>query len=382
VTDVTAPAALYVHFPFCLSLCPYCDFVVYAGRDARGPANRVAAFVDAVVTEIALRASSLRAPLRSVYLGGGTPSLMAAADVERILAAADDAFGIAPGAEITIEANPGPAERGDLRGFRAAGINRISFGAQSFDPDELKRLGRRHAPADIADSVREARVAGFDNLSLDLLYDVPGQTFASWRDSLDVTLRLEPDHVSAYALNLDGADVDDGHRPVSSGAGRWRATARTQQDEDRAADMYEALDDALGHAGLRWYEISNWSRPGKESRHNRVYWHGDAWEAVGPGAHRFDGLARRSWNAARLDAYLAALGRGELPPGAATNAEPWERTVLRLRTSEGVRAADLGGAAAWSLENGLLERVDDALRLTVRGRLLSNSVFERLAAPG
>jgi putative oxygen-independent coproporphyrinogen III oxidase len=371
------PVALYVHFPFCLSLCPYCDFVVYAGRDARGPTSRVPTFADAVVAEIGLRARSVRTPLRSVYLGGGTPSLMPAADIERILAAADDSFGLAPDAEITIEANPGSAERGDLSGLRSAGVNRISFGAQSFDADELRTLGRRHSPADIAESVLQARAAGFDNLSLDLLYDVPGQTIASWRDSLAVTLRLEPDHVSAYALNLDGADSEDGHLPVSRGATHWRAKAREGQDDDRAADMYEALDDTLGRAGLRWYEISNWARPGKESRHNLAYWRGDAWEAVGPGAHRFDGRTR-SWNAARLDTYLAALRDGDLPPGAATQAQPWERTVLRLRTADGVAAADVGSAAAWSLENGLIEASADGFHLTLRGRLLSQSVFERL----
>jgi oxygen-independent coproporphyrinogen-3 oxidase len=377
----TAPVALYVHFPFCLSLCPYCDFVVYAGRNARGPANRVSAFVDAVITEIELRGRPTAAPLRSVYLGGGTPSLMAAEDVERILAAADDAFGIAQAAEITIEANPGPSERGDLRGFRAAGVNRISFGAQSFQADELRSLGRRHTPTDIADSVRDARISGFDNLSVDLLYDGPGQTLASWRDSLLVTLALEPDHVSAYALNLDGTHVDDGHLPPSRGATAWRSAARRGQDEDRAADMYELADAMLGRAGYSWYEISNWSRPGRESRHNQAYWRGDAWEAVGPGAHRFDGVATRSWNAARLDSYMGALINSEAPPGTSVPAQAWETTVMRLRTSTGVEATELGEAGTWSLKNGLLEASGEALRLTVRGRLLSNSVFERLAAP-
>ncbi|MEO6350109.1 MAG: radical SAM family heme chaperone HemW [Candidatus Limnocylindrales bacterium] len=371
-----APVALYVHFPFCLSLCPYCDFVVYAGRDARGPNNRIGAFVDAVVAEIGLRARP--SAVHSVYLGGGTPSLMAAADVERILTAADAAFGIAARAEITIESNPGPAERGDLRGFRAAGVNRVSFGAQSLNIDELRALGRRHAPADVTSAVTAARKAGFHNVSVDLLYDVPGQSLDSWRSTLDAAIALEPEHVSAYGLNLDGTDPDDGHMPVSRGAAQWRTRARAGQDEDRAADMYEQADEALGRAGLHWYEISNWSRPGHESVHNQVYWRGDSWEAVGPGAHRFDGATERSWNSARLDAYVGALGRGDLPPGQTAAAEQWERTMLGLRTSAGVPADLVGDTASWGIEHGLLEQQSDALRLTVRGRLMSNVLFERL----
>ena len=153
-----APVALYVHFPFCLSICPYCDFVVYGGRAARGPDNQVARFVDALVTEIELRGRA--APLGSVYLGGGTPSLLAARDVDRILRAVDAAFGIADGAEITIEVNPGPADRGDLAGFAAAGVNRVSIGVQSADTGELARLGRRHSAADVATTLTQARAAG------------------------------------------------------------------------------------------------------------------------------------------------------------------------------------------------------------------------------
>lgn len=323
------------------------------------------------------------ARLGSVYMGGGTPSLMTAEQVARLLGATDDAFGIADGAEITLEVNPGPDDRGDVAGFAAAGVNRISIGAQSMDAGELKRLGRRQSAVDVATAVHDARAAGLDNVSIDLLYDVPGQTLSSWRDSLAVTLALEPDHVSAYALTLDPNDAADDHLPPRGGATRWRALARTAQDEDRAADMYELLDTELDRAGLAWYEISNFARRGHVSRHNLVYWRSEPWEAVGPGAHRFDGTTR-SWNLARLDGYLSALAARRLPPTSSvttTSAERGaERAILRLRTAAGVAPTELGHELAWAFSSDLLEQAGGGnVRLTVKGRLLSNELFARLA---
>ncbi|HEY5519752.1 MAG TPA: radical SAM family heme chaperone HemW [Candidatus Limnocylindrales bacterium] len=379
---VPAPVALYVHFPFCLSICPYCDFVVYGGRAARRPDSQVARSVDALITELELRGRAAR--LGSVYLGGGTPSLLPPQEVGRILGAADDSFGIDSDAEITLEVNPGPADRGDLAGFVAAGVNRISVGAQSMDAGELQRLGRRHSAPDVATTVAQARSAAVRSVSVDLLYDVPGQTLASWRASLDVTLALEPDHVSAYALTLPEADGAGDHLRPSPGAARWRARARHEQDDDRAADMYELADERLARAGLDWYEISNWARPGHASRHNQVYWQGGAWEAVGPGAHAFDGVATRRWSAASLELYLAALEAGRLPLGgnsvSAESVAAAESVVLRLRTASGVDLADLGSdVAEWAAHNGLIEpTAGERVRLTRRGRLLSNELFERL----
>jgi oxygen-independent coproporphyrinogen-3 oxidase len=390
------PVALYVHFPFCVSVCPYCDFVVYGGRDARGPRNRIEPLVDALIVEMSLRAAG--GPLASVYLGGGTPSLMSPAQVARILEAANNAFGLAPDAEVTIEVNPGPDERGDLAGFRAAGVNRVSVGAQSLDPGELKVLGRRHAPADTTQTVRAARQAGFDNISLDLLYDVPTQTIESWRDTLRGALALEPSHISAYALTLDDpdreglTDANGDHLPTRSGAHRWRERAQRQQDAELAADMYEQADDLFTAAGLGWYELSNWARPGRQSRHNETYWSGAAWEAVGPGAHAFDGALTRRWNAARLDAYLTALlpsdgALARLPPGSAETANlalaRAERAILALRTitgleSEAADQPDIARVLAWGADQSLLEYDGSAVRFTRRGRLLSNEVFARL----
>jgi oxygen-independent coproporphyrinogen-3 oxidase len=398
------PVALYVHVPFCVSLCPYCDFVVYAGAAARGPRARVGAFVEALLTEIDLRADAAvaafgadRQALRSVYLGGGTPTLLPSASIAAILDRLRSRFGIADGAEVTIEANPGPDERGDAMTLATSGINRLSMGAQSFDPALLRRLGRRHRPQDIADAVATARAAGIGSVSVDLLYDVPGQSVDAFAASLDAALELGVDHVSAYALTLDDPDAEGitgptgDHLPTTSGARRWRDRATRDQDDDRAADQYRLAVDRLGAAGFRGYEISNWARPGHESRHNLAYWRREPYEAVGPGAHAFDGVTRH-WNAARLDRYLAALWPSDgspavLPPGGAEPVDPGtasaEATILALRLDVGLddssaRAGPLAPHVDWALASGLLEATDDRIRLTTKGRLLSNELFSRL----
>ena len=405
------PAGLYVHVPFCVSICPYCDFVVYPGKAARGPERQLERFVAALEVELSLRADALdaawgpparlggagRPPLQTLYLGGGTPSLLPAPTVAALVALVRDRYGLAGDAEVTLEANPGPAERGDPAEIRAAGVTRLSIGAQSLDAAELRILGRRHTGSDVSDAVRSARTAGIQSVSLDLLYDVPGQTLASWSRSLELAIAMEPDHLSVYALTLDDPDADAAtgpagdHLPVRSGARRWRETAKGRQDDDRAAAMYELADDRLAGAGYDWYEISNWARPGHESRHNLGYWRGHAWEAVGPGAHAFDGATRR-WNAARLDGYLAALlppdGTAALPPGSSEAGESVaraaEHAITRLRTRDGLPAGSLddpalGPALAWGLETRLLEHTStDRVALSVAGRLLSNELFARL----
>jgi putative oxygen-independent coproporphyrinogen III oxidase len=401
------PVALYVHVPFCVSVCPYCDFVVLAGAAARGPRNRIDAFLGALETELHLRADALdaswglpggeRPRLRTLYLGGGTPTLLPAAAVARIVQIVRRRFGLEADAEVTIEANPGPDERGDLVRLRATGVTRLSIGAQSFDPAELRSIGRRHAPGDVATCVAEARAAGISSVSLDLLYDIPGASLESWSRTLDLALALQPDHLSLYALTLDDPDKEGltgpsgDHLPTTAGARRWRERARRLQDDDRAASMYELADERLAAAGYEWYEISNWARPGHRSRHNEAYWTRKPYEAVGPGAHAFDGVTRR-WNAARLDGYLAALtllaGDGpRLPPGGtetiAADAAAAERAVLSLRTAAGVAGDEasrgpLADHLVWAGANGLLETTADArIVLTTRGRLLSNELFAR-----
>jgi putative oxygen-independent coproporphyrinogen III oxidase len=395
------PRGLYVHVPFCVSICPYCDFVVYAGRAARGPASQLERFAAALEAELRLRADALderwpvRASLDTLYLGGGTPSLLPAETLAALIDRIRDRYGLADRAEVTLEVNPGPDERGDARAIRAAGVTRLSIGAQSFEPAELRTLGRRHGPDDVAATVRAARAAGIASLSLDLLYDVPGQTLDSWSRSLDAALALAPDHVSLYALTLDDPDAEGitgptgDHLPLRTGARAWRDRAMIGQDEDRAAAMYELADARLAAAGFDWYEISNWARPGHASRHNLGYWRGTSWQAVGPGAHAFDGLTRR-WNAARLDGYLAALlpddgSPSSLPPGGREpeGAATGESAMLALRTSDGLPPGtiddpELGVALRWASDNALLADAGDRLVLTRRGRLLSNEVFARL----
>jgi oxygen-independent coproporphyrinogen III oxidase len=413
VSTPVAPVALYIHLPFCVARCPYCDFVVYAGGDARGPRARTERLYEAVGRELEMRGDLLderfgaaatpsRPPLRTVYFGGGTPSLVPGKWLERLMTIVHTRFGVAADAEVTIEANPGPDERGDLRAFRSAGVTRISFGAQSLDAGELRRIGRRHSPADIAAAVEAARAAGIESVNLDLLYDVPGQTVAGWEATLRAALALKPDHLSLYALTLDDPDEEGitgpegDHLPTPPGARRWREKARLEQDDDRAADQYTLATDLLAAEGWRGYEISNWARPGHESRHNLVYWQREPYEAAGPGAHAFDGVTRR-WNAAAMEPYVAALmgdgaGAAAVPPpggsetlSAATATA--EKVILALRLDRGVdeataEQAPLADVRDWAESAGLLEAVvlegERRVRLTVRGRLLSNELFSRL----
>ncbi|HEY5487366.1 MAG TPA: radical SAM family heme chaperone HemW [Candidatus Limnocylindrales bacterium] len=401
------PVALYVHVPFCVSRCPYCDFVVYAGADARGPRSNTGRLYDALARELELRADALdarfgsdRPSLQSVFFGGGTPSLIPGERLAELLDTIRVRFGLAPDAEVTLEANPGSDERGDVAAFQATGVSRLSLGAQSFDAGELHRLGRRHSPEDVAVAVAEARAAGFTSLSLDLLYDVPDQSVAGWERTLRGALALGPDHLSLYALTLDdpGAEGLTGetgdHLATTAGALKWRERARRQQNDDRAADQYELAFELLAADGWRGYEISNWARPGHESRHNLAYWERRPYEAVGPGAHAFDGVVRR-WNAARLDRYVAALiphlGSPVLPPGGSERLDrataAGERLILALRLDRGISAAQAAEPPFalirdWAETSGLVEQLDiegePRLRLTVRGRLLSNEVFSRL----
>jgi oxygen-independent coproporphyrinogen III oxidase len=423
VSTPRPPVALYVHLPFCVARCPYCDFVVYAGGDARGPRARTERLYAAVERELELRADALAelfggpgatgpadaasdaaapgwSPLASLYFGGGTPSLVPGEWLERLMAVVRRRFGLAADAEVTLEANPGPDERGDLAGYAAAGVNRISFGAQSMDAAELRRLGRRHSPADVAAAVAEARAAGIASLNLDLLYDIPGQSVASWESTLQAALALAPDHLSLYALTLDDLDAEGltseagDHLPTPPGARRWRERARPEQDEDRAVDEYRLATDLLAGDGWRGYEISNWARPGHESRHNLAYWEREPYEAVGPGAHAFDGVARR-WNAAAMEPYIGALlpeaGPSALPPGGrevlTSQTAAAERVILALRLDRGLAESEAGrpplsAVGDWAESAGLLERAEidgeSRLRLTTRGRLLSNELFARL----
>ena len=405
------PRGLYLHVPFCRSLCPYCDFVVIAGAAAFGPRSRMGGYLTAVEREIDLRASASdaafsalgearagvdRAPLETLYLGGGTPSLLPAERLASLISRVRDRFGLTSDAEVTLECNPGAEERGDLAAAVQAGVTRFSIGAQSMDVAALRELGRRHGPDDVAESITAARVAGVASVSIDLLADLPGLSVESWAHSLGAALALQPDHISIYALTLALGGADEGEGYVDDrlatppGALAWRQRAAAEQDEERGAQELELLNTQLPAAGLNWYEISNWARAGHTSRHNRLYWERASVEAVGPGAHAFDGATRR-WNSANLDAWEGALMSGELPPGGAAapisdRDAAAEGLVLSLRMATGVdreaaAAAGFVEALEWGEANGLLlPHPEDAARvqLTMRGRLLSNELFSRI----
>jgi len=397
------PRGLYLHVPFCRSLCPYCDFVVVAGAAAFGPRSRMGGYLNAIEKEIDLRAtltdktfgslgSANRQPLETLYLGGGTPSLLPTDRLAALIERIRDRFGLAPDAEVTLEANPGADERGDLAGVVQAGVTRLSVGVQVMDTTALRALGRRHTPDDVVATIAAARAAGFASISMDLLADLPDLPFDAWAASLDAAIALAPDHLSVYALTLSlGPDESgDDRLATPAGAVAWRERAAAAQDEERGALELEHLNSRLPAAGYDWYEISNWATAGHESRHNTLYWERASVAAVGPGAHAFDGVTRR-WNSANLDAWEGSLQQGELPPGGESPAESSaagaaEGLVLALRMARGVERDvavrdGFSDAITWGESNGLLApHPADASRvqLTLRGRLLSNELFSRI----
>lgn len=268
------PASLYLHVPFCPSKCPYCDFVSYVGGDALIEPYVVALCLE--IERIARAAGS--GPLDTVYLGGGTPSLLSPAQLDRIIQSVDKSFGIADGAELSMEANPGTVDAAKLHGFRAAGLNRLSFGCQSMDDAELRRLGRKHSVAEVHDAFNAARSAGFDNVNLDFMYGTPGQTLASWQRTLDAALTLAPEHLSLYPLTVEPNTEFD--RLYQSGA------LILPTDDDTVA-MYNVACEMLRSTGYEHYEVANWSRTGRQCRHNLAYWRNEEFYAAGVGAHGY-----------------------------------------------------------------------------------------------
>ena len=373
---------MYLHVPFCTTRCGYCDFNTYTS-DELGPGASRSSYAGTVVAELTLARRVLAGddrPVSTVFVGGGTPTLLPSSDLGRMLAAVDELFGLAPGAEVTTEANPDSVSPESLAALRSAGFTRISFGMQSAVPHVLATLDRTHTPGRVADAVRWARAAGFEQVSLDLIYGTPGESTADWRESLDVAIALGPDHVSAYALI-----VEDGTRL----AGRIKRGELPMPDDDRLADAYLLADEVLGAAGFDWYEVSNWARSdGGRCRHNVGYWRSDDWWGAGPGAHSHVGGVRW-WNVKHPAAYAARLADGVSPAHAREELTAQDRRVeqvlLSVRLAEGCPLALLepaGLAAAETLgTDGLL--APDALAdgravLTLRGRLLADAVVRAL----
>jgi putative oxygen-independent coproporphyrinogen III oxidase len=369
VAHLAPDFGVYAHIPYCVSRCPYCDFNTYVGIEDTAPA-----YVDALLREA--RAWERRAA-GTIFLGGGTPSLLEPVLMQRLLDGIRDAFDVAPDAEVTIEANPETVDVDRLAAYRAAGVNRISFGAQSFAPHVLSTLGRAHSAGRTRDAVAEARAAGFANCNLDLIYGTPGETLEDWRHSLAETIALRPEHISAYGLTIEPATAFG--VAVASGA-------MPAPDEDELADRYELALDVLDAAGYEHYEISNWAKPGLASRHNLLYWMQRDYAGLGAGAHSHE-RGVRWWNEKLPRTYIdrapgARGGEERLDPVAVN--EEWLQLRSRLvagiptgRLSE--RTVDAGTVVRELGAAGLVQGRDDALVLTRRGLLLQSAVAVRLA---
>lgn len=382
----TEPLSLYLHVPFCQVRCSYCDFNTYAGLDDLMPA-----YARALSREVQAvgQAAGPRLPVHTAFFGGGTPSLMPVELLAPVVQAIHATFQLDPRIEITLEANPGTVSLDYLRGLRALGINRLSLGVQSAHHSELQLFGRLHTFQDVVDAVASARQARFQSLNLDLIYGLPDQTLEAWRATLEQTLALEPEHLSAYALSLEYGT------PLRAWVGRGLVQS---PDPDTAADMYEWASDRLARAGYVQYEISNWARPGHECRHNLQYWRNQEYLGFGAGAHG-SACGWRYSNVLGPPQYVERVASGaaaEFPFSAAmaerrridSTTHMGETMMLGMRlTEEGVAreaferryGVSLESAYARELETlerqGLVERRLDRVRLTPNGRLLGNRVF-------
>ena len=385
IQQLLETVSLYVHIPFCHTRCHYCDFNTYAGMlPLREP------YVRALLTEIGMAGALTKLPggkprrSRTIFFGGGTPSLLSVSQVSRILDACYDNFAVDEDAEITLEANPGTLSREQLVGLRAAGVNRLSMGAQSFDAELLKTLGRIHSPKDITQAVRDAQAAGFTSINVDFMFGLPGQTMRHWRETIDRALDLHIEHLSLYSLIIEEGT------PFYT----WTHEGRiTPGDEDLCADMYEYADERLHAAGYVNYEISNWSLPGFQSRHNLTYWHNLPYIGVGAGAYSSFG-GRRFSNVREPAEYIRMLKAQQWPEVESETVDKAqamsETAFLALRTAQGLHLptfeqrfalpfAQFAGDRLHMVEEaGLLERETEWLRLSKRGRLLGNEVFLRL----
>jgi putative oxygen-independent coproporphyrinogen III oxidase len=380
------PFGLYVHVPFCTVRCGYCDFNTYTAEDlSRSPAASTpgasrGTYAVAAIEEVRLARRVLGdvdLPVSSVFFGGGTPTLLKPGELGAVLAAIAGEFGLAPNVEVTTEANPDSVAAWDLAELRQVGIDRISFGMQSDVPRILAVLDRTHDPLRVPAVVGWARQAGFEQVSLDLIYGTPGESLADWEESLDAALACTPEHVSAYSLI------------VEEGTALARRVARGElpaPDEDDLADKYLLAEERLSRAGLGWYEVSNWARnEHARCRHNLGYWTGADWWGVGPGAHSHVGGVRW-WNVKHPAAYAERINAGVSPAHAReildAETRRVERVLLELRLRDGlpVQVLDATGRAAIDdlVRRGLLERAGERLVLTGRGRLLADAVVRDL----
>ncbi len=376
------PFGVYVHVPFCATRCGYCDFNTYTAAEL-GPGVTRESFADQAIEEIRLARKVLGAaarPAATVFFGGGTPTLLPPGDLGAILAAIGGEFGLVPGAEVTAEANPETVDQPALAELRASGFTRISIGMQSAVSHVLRVLDRKHELGRPEKCVSWARSAGFEHVSLDLIYGTPGESDEDWGRSVRGAVSAGPDHISAYALI-----VEQGTR-LAARIGRGELAA---PDDDAMADRYLAADELLAAAGLHWYEISNWAAsPDAMSRHNLLYWTGGDWWGIGPGAHSHV-AGTRWWNVRHPAAYAARIAAGTSPGQAreilTAPERRTERIMLLTRLATGCPLAELSpagrAAAAAAVQDGLAEPAAHAggrVVLTASGRLLADAVIRGL----
>jgi putative oxygen-independent coproporphyrinogen III oxidase len=376
------PFGIYVHVPFCSVRCGYCDFNTYTASELGStPGASRSSYAQVAIEEVRLARRVLGErdlPVETVFFGGGTPTLLPPEDLLAVVAAVREEFGLALAAEVTTESNPDSVTAADLARLRAGGINRISFGMQSAVPAVLAVLDRTHDPERLPDVVAWARDAGFEQVSLDLIYGTPGESLSDWRRSLEGALAMDPDHLSAYALIVE---------PGTALARRVARGEVVTPDDDDLADKYELADELLGSAGLTWYEVSNWASDERAwCRHNVGYWQGSDWWGIGPGAHSHVGGVRW-WNVKHPAAYADRIAAGRSPALAREVLDEETRRVervlleTRLVTGLPVEALDPGGRAAILdlVADGLVDvRAGDVLTLTMRGRLLADAVIRAL----
>jgi putative oxygen-independent coproporphyrinogen III oxidase len=377
-----SPFGVYVHVPFCRTRCGYCDFNTYTATELGGGASQEA-YPDTTAREIDLARQVLPEvdnPVKTVFFGGGTPTLLAPRQIGKILKRIDSAFGLESGAEVTAEANPETVDLAILERLRDNGVTRVSFGMQSSARHVLAVLDRQHEPGRPEQCARWARKAGFEHVSLDLIYGTPGETDDDWRRSLDDALSAEPDHISAYALI-----VEDGTRL----AAKVRRGEIAAPDDDVLADRYLIADDMLSAAGLEWYEISNWARdPGARCQHNMLYWTGGDWWGIGPGAHSHVGGVRW-WNVRHPSAYAVRLAEGRSPAQArellTADDQLLEQIMLGARLRDGLPLRVLTATALASAQRSMVPALIDPsafragrLVLTRQGRLLADAVVRDL----
>jgi oxygen-independent coproporphyrinogen-3 oxidase len=370
-----APFGVYVHVPFCLTRCGYCDFNTYTPAELGGV--NPDAWLGVLGSELELAAARLGGPTAdTVFLGGGTPSLLGAERLCVVLDMVRQQFGLAADAEVTTEANPESTSPELFAALRSAGYTRVSLGMQSVSPRVLGTLDRVHSPGRAVAAAGEALSAGFDHVSLDLIYGTPGESDDELRRSVDAAIDAGVDHVSAYALVVEAG---------TALARRVRRGELAAPDDDVLAHRYEIADALLRAAGFDWYEVSNWSRPGGQCRHNLGYWDGGQWWGAGPGAHSYVGTTRW-WNVKHPNTYAALLGDAALPVAGFeeldAEAQHTEDVLLKLRLRQGLPLDLLDAAererAAGMVDDGLVVCEGERLVLTDRGRLLADAVVRTL----